>query len=224
MKILIATAILCFSPVASGEQEQQAGASKSHREECLFLEANPSTENLRNSECSPLRDELQDVRLEMSQTRLELLQMQYAHLVTTITVVLGLITLVVVVTGYLGIKNISQLRGQYEDEVNKLQKLKATVLTLDHISPDSSAKLEGDTTGEESLEELLGRFLTRYSRWVFEPERILNWGSRQHSFESLGAFSREEIERALNSLARAGVAKTIRSESRDSVGYTATPK
>lgn len=57
-----------------------------------------------------------------------------------------------------------------------------------------------DNNNNESLDELILRFLERYSRWNFSPLRIVKWGSKQAGFGRLEEFDTSEVKERLVAL------------------------
>ncbi len=68
-----------------------------------------------------------------------------------------------------------------------------------------------DSYHEETLTDLLLRFLFSYNDWYFSPLRIQRWGARQLGFEKLGNFSTAEIKASLEDLTKNNQVKVTKS-------------
>lgn len=79
------------------------------------------------------------------------------------------------------------------------------------LKPGSqTASLDLDVSAREGvdLRQELTRFLKVHDRWSFSSLRIANWGARQKGFESLGAFTTDQIKSELEKMTTDDIVST----------------
>lgn len=94
--------------------------------------------------------------------------------------------------GMIELENV--VKGQAQNNSKELADLQKQIDEL------KSEKSENELSNDKDSDELIIKFLEKYSQWAFSAFRIKKWGGKQNGFENLSKYETEEIRESLRRL------------------------